>query len=399
MKIKNIEKAAERIGKAVLLGEQIIIFGDSDLDGVASMVITKETIDNLVADLPPERKSAFPKIIALSPVRRNEGYGLNLKALEYIKSKALKGLIITMDCGITNNEEVAAANASGFSVVIVDHHRQIGSIPEAEIVVDPKQVGDDYPFKEYCNAGLAFKLAEEILKGKMSPALRDSFLELAALATISDMMPEVGENEEIIKEGLEKIETSRRPALMAMFSLLDPMDFYSKRDMVSKINSALNSPSITEHVPKPYSFLTEADIEKAKKTAAELFEESRQKQRGVADLTDTIEAMVESKAPSNIVFEGSPGWEPEYLGATASRLTNYFDKPVFIYCLGEETSRGTVRLPKGLDAVKAMESCQDLLVTFGGHAPAAGFTVKNENIPQFKKCLEKYFAAVDKNNN
>ncbi len=395
MKIKNIDKAAKRIIQAVENGEQIIIFGDSDLDGVSSMVITKETIDNLVSILPQEKKNSFPTVLAFSPVRRNEGYGLNSKALEFIKSKVDRGLIVTMDCGITNFKEVDIANAGGFSVVIVDHHKQIGSLPNAEIIVDPKQEGDDYPFKEYCNAGLAFKLAEEILEDKMSSMLRDSFLELVALATISDMMPEVGENEEWIKAGLEKIETSQRPSLMAIFSLSDPMDFYSKRDMILKINSALNSPTITDHIPKPYSFLIESDLDKAKITAKELFEESRQKQRGIADLTDTIEGMVSSKPPSSIVFEGSPDWEPEYLGSTASRLTNMFNRPVFIYCKGEEFSRGTVRLPKGLDAVKSMESCKELLEMFGGHAPAAGFTVKNENLEQFKKCLERYFDNIE----
>jgi single-stranded-DNA-specific exonuclease len=395
-KIKNIDKAAERIIKAVESGEQIVIFGDSDLDGVSSMVITKETIDNLISTLLQEKKNTFPAILAFSPVRKEEGYGLNDKALDFIKSKTSGGLIVTMDCGITNFKEVDLAEASGFSVVIVDHHKQIGGLPKAEIIVDPKQEGDDYPFKEYCNAGLAFKLAEEILKDKMSSMLRDSFLELVALATISDMMPEVGENEEWIRAGLEKIETSQRPALMAMFSLLNPMDFYSKRDMVSKINSALNSPSISGHIPKPYSFLIESDLDRAKAIAQELFEESKQKQAGIADLTDTIEQMVAEKETSNIIFEGSPDWEPEYLGSTASRLTNYFNKPVFIYTRGKDSSRGTVRLPKGLDAVKAMESCKDLLVMFGGHAPAAGFTVKNENLEQFKKCLEKYFAGIGK---
>ncbi len=391
MKIKNIDKAAERIRKAVEKGEQIVIFGDSDLDGVSSMVIVKETIDNLVSILSKGEKNSFPNIFSFSPDRRNEGYGLNDKALAFIKSKVDGGLIITLDCGITNFKEVEAANNSGFSVVIIDHHKTIGGIPDAEVVVDPKQEGDDYPFKEYCNAGLAFKLSEEILKDKMSPMLRMNFLELVALATISDMMPEVGENEEWIKAGLEKIEMSQRPALRAIFSFLDPMDFYSKRDMVSKINSALNSSAINEHIPKPYLFLTESDFDKAKETAKELFEESHRKQEGVADMTDYIEGVVSDKLPSNIVFEGSSDWEPEYLGGVASRLTSRFQKPVFLYRKGETMSRGTVRLPKGLDAVKAMESCKELLEMFGGHAPAAGFTIKNENLQKFEKCLNEYF--------
>ncbi|MDD5098625.1 MAG: DHH family phosphoesterase [Candidatus Pacebacteria bacterium] len=389
MKIKNIDKVAERIIEAVKNKEQIIIYGDSDLDGVASMVIVKETIDNLISLLP--QKESFPKVLAFSPDRKNEGYGLNEQALEFIKSKVSKGLIITVDCGITNFKEVDKANKIGFSVVIVDHHQPIGGVPNAEIVVAPKQEGDNYPFKDLCNAGLAFKLSKEILKEKMSSSLRNNFLELAALATIFDMMPEVGENEEIIKEGLEKIESSQRPGLSAMFTLLNPMDFNSKRDMIIKINSALNSVVIENHVPKPYEFFVENDFEKAKEMAKEFFEEHQRKQVSINNLTEEIREKVENGPETSIIFEGSSAWEQEHLGSTSSRLCNYFNRPVFLYKKKGDISRGTVRVPKGMDAVKSMESCGELLEMFGGHPPAAGFTVKNENLDRFKECLKRYF--------
>lgn len=392
LKIKNIDKAAERIKQAVLNNEQIVIYGDSDLDGISSMVIVKESIDNLISLLSKDEKESFPTIFAFSPERKNEGYGLNNIALDFIKSKVNKGLIITLDCGITNFKEIEDAKNSGFSVVVIDHHKAIGGIPEAaEIVVDPKQPGDEYPFKEYANVGIAFKLSEELLGEKLSPMLRDSFLELTALATISDMMPEVGENETWIKEGLEKIEYSQRPAIRAIFSILNPMDFGSKRDMVSKINSALNSAVIENHIPKPYLFLIESDFDKAKIIAQELFVESQQKQREIAVMVNDLIEKISMSDNSSVIFEGSHIWEPEFLGAVASRLCNYFEKPVFLYKKGEEFSRGTVRVPKGMDAVKAMESCKELLIMFGGHPPAAGFTVNNGNIFKFEECLKKYF--------
>ncbi|MFA5431568.1 MAG: DHH family phosphoesterase [Candidatus Paceibacterota bacterium] len=392
LKIKNIEKAAERIKKAVLNSEQIVIYGDGDLDGISSMVIIKESIDNLISLLSKEEKELFPVVFAFSPDRKNEGYGLNDKALAFIKSKVSKGLIITLDCGITNFKEIEDARNSGYSVVVIDHHKAIGGIPEAaEIVVDPKQPDDDYPFKEYANVGIAFKLSEELLGKSLSPMLRDSFIELTALATISDMMPEVGENEQWIKEGLDRIEYSQRPAIRAIFSILNPMDFGSKRDMISKINSALNSAIIENHIPKPYLFLIESDFEKAKKIAQELFLESHEKQREIAVLTNELIEKVSMNNNSSVIFEGSFLYEPEYLGAVASRLCNYFNKPVFLYKKGENFSRGTVRVPKGMDAVRAMESCKELLIMFGGHAPAAGFTVSNNNIFKFEECLKKYF--------
>lgn len=391
MKIKNIDKASLRIRQAVEKGEQIVIFGDSDLDGIASMVIVKESIDNLVSILSAKEKKSFPKILVLSPDRKNEGYGLNVTALQFIKNKTKKGLLILLDCGITNFDEIDEAKNSGFSVIVIDHHKVIDKIPDADIVVDPKQPDDDYPFKDYANVGLAFRLSQELLKEKMSPMLERSFLELVALATISDMMPEVGENSEMIEEGLKNIQTSDRPAIRSLFNLLNPMDFNSLRDMILKVNSALNSSAISEHVPKPYLFLTESDFNKAEETAEELLQESRNKQRQTASLVEILEKTVLGKPVSNIIFEGSPNWESEYLGATASRLVNIFDKPVFLYRKGKDVSRGTVRLPKDLDAVKAMESCKELLVMFGGHAPAAGFTIKNENLDEFRDCLNKYF--------
>ncbi|MDD3386334.1 MAG: DHH family phosphoesterase [Candidatus Pacebacteria bacterium] len=381
MKIKNIEKVAERIIKATKNKERIIIYGDSDMDGISSMIILKETIDNISKD---------NDILAFSPMR-NDGHGLNSKALEFIKSKTKEGLIITLDCGITNFEEIKDAKKSGFSIVVVDHHKPLDFVPEdAEIVVAPKQEGDETLFKEYANVGLTFKLAEEILKDKMSPMLRESFLELVALGTISDMMIEEGENKEWIEEGLKKIEMSNRPSIRAIFSILNPMDFTSKRDMVSKVNSALNSSSMNEYVHKTYLFLLENDFDRAVETAKELIDESNKKQREVAQLTNELIEKF-SKEESNIIFDGSYFWKGEYLGAVASRLCNFFNKPVFIYRKGEENSRGTVRVPKGFDAVKAMDSCKNLLLMYGGHPPAAGFTIKNGNIDLFKESLIKYF--------
>jgi single-stranded-DNA-specific exonuclease len=385
MKIKNIEKAAERIRKAAENKEQIIIFADSDLDGTASAVVLKETIDNLLGRNHLKTAVFFPK-------RREEGYGLNEKALEMIVSQFKEGgLLVTLDCGITNFEEIKKARGSGFSVIVVDHHQPIGGLPEADIIVDPKQKEDEHVFKEYANAGITFKLAEEILKDEMPSLLRESFLELTALATISDMMSETEDNKEFIIQGLANIENSERPALKTLFSFVNIKDFNSKRDWISKVNSALNSSKMEGHVMAAYSFLIESDPNKARTMAEELLEDSERKHREISALIDEI---ARKSLNGSLIFEGSPDWNIEYLGAVASRLCNRFEKPIFLYQRYEEFSRGTVRTPKGVDAIKAMESCKELLRTFGGHPPAAGFTVKNENLEKFKKCLLDYFDGL-----
>lgn len=396
MKIKNLDLAAERIRQAVNNGEQIVLFADSDLDGMASAVIIKETIDNLVSALPPQNKKNYPATLAFFPDRRNEGYGLNDKALSFIKAKrdseTRKTLLITLDCGITNYAEIQDAKQSGFDVIVVDHHMPVGGqLPGANIIVDPKQLGDDFPFKEYCNAGLAFKLAKEALQEKLPFLLRESLLQLTALATISDMMIEEDENQDFILEGLANLENSERPALKALIEILGPSNFTSTRDMVSKINGVLNSSLMEEHVMLVYNCLIEPNLEVAKSMVGKFIIEHENRQREIVSLTDNLKYTIGDYPPDIMIFEGSSQYNIEFLGAVASRLVNYYNKPVFLYQKYNEFSRGTVRVPKGYDAVKAMESSGSLLRTFGGHPAAAGFTVVNENIEKFKEGLLKYF--------
>jgi len=170
---------------------------------------------------------------------------------------------------------------------------------------------------------------------------------------------------------------AERPAFKSLFSLIKLDNFNSKRDWISKINSVLNSSKMEGHTIAVYSFLTESDYEKAGIMAKELTADSEQKHREITALTDEIGQRILN---GSLIFDGSPDWNIEYLGAVASRLCNRFERPVFLYQKYEEFSRGTVRVPKGMDAVKAMENCQELLVTFGGHPPAAGFTVENKNL-------------------
>jgi single-stranded-DNA-specific exonuclease len=184
--------------------------------------------------------------------------------------------------------------------------------------------------------------------------------------------------------------------LKAFFTILNPEEFTSKKDIIYRINSCFNVSSIdSEHVSLLYYVLIEPDLETAKNYAKELIEEGNRRHREINAMFDNIRNIIESKNGDKIIFEGSSNWSIEYLGAIASKLTIYFNKPVFIYQKYGDFSRGTVRLPKKYDAVKAMESCKQLLKTFGGHPPAAGFTVLNKNLEKFKKALINYFNQED----
>src|SRR3989344_359787 len=194
MEIKNLKKAAERITTAVKNKENIILYGDADLDGAASVIIFKEALKNLGAE---------PSAVYF-PDRETEGYGITPKGLDYLK-KFSPALLVAFDLGIGNFEEVKTAKKLGLEVIIIDHHEILDKLPSASIIVNPKQKGDRWPFKEFAASGLSFKLAELILAEKFSDSLRNNFLELAALATIADMMPKKDENALIISEGKESL--------------------------------------------------------------------------------------------------------------------------------------------------------------------------------------------------
>lgn len=386
-KIRNIELVSERIKKAVQQKEQIIIYGDSDMDGISSTVILEETINNLASMY----GKSIPKIIVAFPDRNEEGYGLNEKALDFLNKKRgkKKPLLITLDCGITNVSEVKHAKKMGFEVIIVDHHKVLENIPEADIIMDPKHPEDKSDFKEYANAGLTFKLVEEILKDQMSSFLRANFIELVMFATIADMMPEEGENQEWIYEGLANLDKTHRPAFLAFKEVVG--EIHSKKEFVNKLISVFNTVKIKEHKIITYDFIKSNNIEEAKETAKELIKDAEDRQAEIRALTENLKEELKNNQ-SIIIFEGSKNYRADYLGAVASRLVNYFNKPVFIYAQKKDLSRGTVRVPKGEDAVKAMSFCKETLVMYGGHAPAAGFTVKNENLEKFKAGLVKYFS-------
>ncbi len=376
--IKNLKEAAERIKLAVKNDERIIIYGDSDCDGICSVVILEETIKNLGGKV----------FDVLFPDREKDGYGINLKALELIKDKA-PALFITLDLGIGNIKEVKIANEYGFSVIIVDHHQILESIPEAEIVVNPQQPGDESEYKYLANVGLTYLLSREILGENISLNLKNSFLELAALATISDMVPQLGDNKMFIEEGLRSLRHTFRPGLRAF------LDIFGEGEVVGtglyRVIAAINAAESIEFKSEGYALLTESDPKKAFDIAQFLIDKTAFKQMKIKEITEEVERRISKKPASEIIFEGDPAWKLIWAGSVASILYNKHNKPTFIFRKGDTDSAGSVRSPKEKNSVEAMRSCADLLITYGGHPQASGFRVKNENLEKFRKALEAYF--------
>jgi single-stranded-DNA-specific exonuclease len=377
MEIKNLEEAAKRILEAIEKKEKILLYGDADLDGVCSVIILKEAVKNLGGEI-----SAI-----YFPDREVEGYGISEKGVSSL-SKFSPALFISLDCGISNFREIEIAKNLGFSVIVIDHHEVLDELPKADIIVNPKQKDDNYKFKELATVGIVFKLAEKLLREKMTNSLRKNFLELVALATLADMMPQIGENKILTEEGLEYLKYSWRPAFQAFSKIFDlPKG-------ITKVISILNVRDVENNLPASFRLLTEPDFKKAQELIEKLIEKSKERKKEVEKILNEIEGKIDEK--EKIIFEGSENWSFSLISIVASQICQKYKKPTFIYKKLEKESQGTVRVPPGVDSVKLMKKCKDLLISFGGHPLASGFRIKNENLEKFKECLIKNY---EENNN
>jgi len=385
-KIKNIDKAANKIKKAIKDGERIILYGDSDMDGVTSTVILEEAIKNLGGHID----------CVMFPDRESDGYGLNLKALRKIDGKH-PALMILMDQGIGNIKEIDLANKMGFEVIIIDHHEPLKGLPEASVIVDPKQKSDSYPFKGLANVGIVFNLCLELLgdskKHLISQNLKNSFLELAALGTIADRVPQIEQNQDIIEEGLRSLRNTFRPALRAFLDILGDGKVFE--EYLSQIIAALNSAESVDFNNDSYTLLTSSDQQKCRELAQKLLDKNKHKQTVVNNIVKEIERRIQKEElkgkSQNIIFEGDPSWKLVLAGSAASIICEKYQKPAFIFKKMDKESCGSVRNPLGTNSVEAMKECSDILITYGGHANASGFRIKNEHLDEFKECLNKYF--------
>jgi single-stranded-DNA-specific exonuclease len=377
MEIKNLKKAAERILKAIEKQERIIIYGDTDLDGVAASIILEESIRSLggmVCEI-------------YFPDRELEGYGINKTGLSFLK-KYSPALLITVDFGVSNYREVNLAKKLGFKVVIIDHHEVLGKLPKAEIIVDPKQKGDEYPFKGLSAAGIVFKLSESLFQGKMSSVLKKNFLELTALSTIADMMPRESENRIFIDDGLISLDESFRPGIKVFFETDYLKDFPDLSQKVFKIISVLNARDIKNRQPASFRLLSASSLEEAKALVAVLLEKNRIRREKIEKIVDEISDEVARKK-EKIIFKGGTDFNSDMNSTIASILSQKHQKPTFIYKQMEKESQGTVRVPAAVNSLEMLKKCSKHLLTFGGHVQASGFRVKNKNLEKFKDCLIK----------
>lgn len=366
--MKNLKKVSKRIKEAVEKNEKIIFYCDADLDGVVSALVLEETI-----------KTIKGKCSVYTSNRNKWGYGLSKKAVLGMKKES-PALLISLDCGISNFDGAKEAKKQNFELVIIDHHKTLGQLPDAKIILNPMQKGDKCSFKKLANAGVVYKLAEEILKNEFSKKEND-FLELVALATVADMVPKEEDNKKILDKGLQLLENPQNKSLYFLKKKF-------KKEFLDKTVSLLNVSKPKGKVNKTYLFLKTKKEDVAKKILKEM--EKDQKERKKEMNIEQKRLFAKIKEEDVIVFE--EGKFPSSLaGSLASKVIRRYKKPVFIYVKEKDGVRGSVRVLDKQDSVKAMASCKKYLRSFGGHAPAAGFALEEKNIENFKGCLVKYF--------
>lgn len=383
--MKDMDKAVERITTAVENGEKICVYGDYDADGVTSTSLLYSYLrDSLGAD-----------VMFYIPTRTGEGYGMNKGAVDKIHSLGVT-LIITVDNGISAREEIDYANSLGIDTVITDHHMPSGAIPKAVAVVNAHQQDDKSPFKDFSGVGVAFKLVMAI-EGEYADvdSLLENFSDIATLGTIGDIVPLVGENRTLVKNGLRHIQNSDRIGINAMKqeSGIAEKEINSSNvafTLVPRINAGGRLGSSEKSV----NLLLTEDEDEAVTIADKLGMDNRERQSIEKEILASIDEEVR-RTPNIVndkilVFAGK-GWHQGVVGIAASRIKEIYDKPTIIIGIDDDgVARGSGRSVEGFSLCDAVFACSEHLTHYGGHPMAVGISLEKEKINDFRKAINAY---------
>lgn len=382
--LKDMDKAAARITRAVDNMEKIAVYGDYDADGVTSTAMLYSYLETRGAD-----------VIFYIPQREGEGYGMNMGAVEYLKEQGVS-LIVTVDNGISSVQEVARANELGIDVVVTDHHRPQEILPDAVAVVDAYRPDDTSPYKHFSGVGVAFKLLMALEDGAGDVEdLLEAYSDLAAIGTIGDIVPLTGENRTLIRAGLERLSQSDRPGVQA---LLENAGIAGKAltstnvafTLVPRINATgrMGAPE------RAVRLLISGYEEEAEVLSEEICADNEERRRVEAEIAEAAFVDIEAKGymKDRVVVVDGENWHHGVIGIVASRVTERCGKPCMIISRGETEAKGSGRSIEGFSLFEAICACGDLLIKFGGHPMAAGITLKPENIEAFRKRINQYAA-------
>jgi len=373
--MKDMDIAVSRILHAIDDQESIAIFGDYDADGITSTALLTEVLDHLGA-----------KVIPYVP-EREEGYGVNTKAIEYLQELGIS-LIITVDCGIRSPEELRYAQELGMEVIVTDHHVPGEVIPDVHSVVCPMVDGDEYPDKNLSGVGIAYKLAQALFqKSRGSREFADYWLDLAAIGTVADVVPLLGENRFIVSKGINAIRFSKRIGLKSLISVagFDQLKI-NTFDIGFGIAPRLNAAGRLDSPKKALKLLMTSNQQEAGLLSQELDDINRKRQKETNLMQDFAQSTIDEK--KMIIVAMHEEFNSGLVGLVSARLTEFFYRPSIVGYVGKEFTRASCRSIPEFHITHALDRCEHLLVRHGGHAMAAGFTVTNENLEQLIQELE-----------
>lgn len=379
--LPNMKQAVERIEQAIKNNEKILIYGDYDADGITSTIILIKFFKEIGVEV--------DKYI---PNRLEEGYGINNKALEEIKNRGID-LIITVDTGITANDQVKYANELGLDVIITDHHEPSDEIPKAVAVIDAKRKNNQYPFNQLAGCGIAFKLTQAIsIKRKLDPSKYLKNLDIVSIGTISDLVPLVDENRVIVKLGLMLVKQTKNIGLRKLLlkSQLKEVDSTSiSFGITPRINAAGR---LGNQYDALNLFITE-DVKEAERLSEVLNSYNIERQKiGNKIYEEAISQLKDEE--KNCIILGKEDWHHGVIGIVSSKITEKFNKPSILLCFEDNIAKGSGRSVPGFDLYKAISSTKEYLLGFGGHTMACGLSLTVENFERFKKEITKY---IDEN--
>lgn len=387
---REMQKSVDRIFQALKKEEKILVYGDYDADGVTATVLLYSVLRDLKAK----------DLLVYIPYRLSEGYGLNEKAVEEIKKWGVK-LIITVDCGIANKNEVSLVKKSGMEIIITDHHHEPLHPPtEAYSIINPKVKGETYPFADLAGVGVAFKLAQGLIRqakkyGRdLGPAYEKWLLDLVTIGTVTDCVDILGENRTIVKYGLVVLNKTRRLGLKKLMEVSN----LSAGDLLTwnisfQLGPRLNAAGRLNHASTSYQLLLTSDEKEAAKLAFDL-EKTNQERKAITEkILNEAEKQVAKQKNKKILFAIGDGWSIGVVGLVAGKLSDEYYKPAIVMGREEFEIVGSGRSIAEFDIISAIEKIGQYFRRFGGHAQACGFTLTGEeNLKCFEKEIEKLAA-------
>lgn len=376
--MKDMEKAVSRIEKAITNNENILVFGDYDVDGTTAVSLVSSYL-----------RSFYPNVATYIPDRYNEGYGISYLGIDYAEDNDVP-LIIALDCGIKSIDHVNYAKSKNIDFIICDHHRPGDILPDAIAVLDPKREDCSYPYDELCGCGVGFKLIQALAENR-NQTIEDllPYLDLVATAIAADIVPITGENRVLAKFGLEVINTNPRPGIKALIQNVKKK-VLTISDVVFIVAPRINAAGRVKHGNEAVALLTEYNLEQAEQFASEI--EQHNSDRKELDKQITKEALLqieennEQNRFSTVVYQEN--WHKGVIGIVASRLVEKYYRPTIVFTKSGDKLAASARSVKDFDVYNALEACTEHLEQFGGHMYAAGMTLKEENYEKFKAAFE-----------